>query len=99
MKASVFALRWTVWNGNDPILKERLSGRTINEGNHGEGCKELYYYPRQYADTFHIYETPLQVSAGSPSPMPTWWKPTGGAPKTNRNMNWKTRACLPMGKY
>lgn len=33
-----------LWNGQDPILKERLFGLTNNEGNHGEDVKELYYY-------------------------------------------------------
>jgi len=33
-----------LWNGNDPILKERLFGLTGNEGNHGEDVKECYYY-------------------------------------------------------
>src|SRR6187431_983864 len=33
-----------LWNGKDPILKERLFGLTNNEGNHGEDVKELYYY-------------------------------------------------------
>ena len=33
-----------LWNGNDPILKERLFGLTNGEGNHGEDVKELYYY-------------------------------------------------------
>jgi hypothetical protein len=37
-----FAL--AVWNGKDPILKERLFGLTNAEGNHGEDCKEYYYY-------------------------------------------------------
>ncbi|HAO03646.1 MAG: glucosidase [Chitinophagaceae bacterium] len=37
-----FAL--TLWNGNDPILKERLFGLTPANGNHGEDVKELYYY-------------------------------------------------------
>jgi hypothetical protein len=32
------------WNGNDPILKERLFGLTPNEGNHGEDVKEYYFY-------------------------------------------------------
>src|ERR1700731_4043333 len=34
-----------LWNGRDPILKERLFGLTGNEGNHGEDVKECYYYP------------------------------------------------------
>lgn len=33
-----------LWNGKDPILKERIYGLTGPEGNHGEDCKELYYY-------------------------------------------------------
>lgn len=32
------------WNGNDPIIKERLFGLTGEQGNHGEDNKELYYY-------------------------------------------------------
>jgi hypothetical protein len=37
-----FAL--ALWNGTDPILKERLFGLTNSEGNHGEDCKEYYFY-------------------------------------------------------
>jgi hypothetical protein len=33
-----------LWNGRDPILKERLFGLTNGEGNHGEDVKELYWY-------------------------------------------------------
>ncbi len=33
-----------IWNGRDPILKERLFGVTGPEGNHGEDVKECYYY-------------------------------------------------------
>src|SRR5262245_44808460 len=33
-----------LWNGKDPILKERFFGLTNSEGNHGEDVKELYYY-------------------------------------------------------
>ena len=33
-----------VWNGRDPILKERLFGLTNSEGNHGEDVKEYYFY-------------------------------------------------------
>src|ERR1700709_1331855 len=33
-----------LWNGKDPILKERLFGLTNGEGNHGEDVMELYYY-------------------------------------------------------
>ena len=34
----------SLWNGKDPILKERLFGLGNPEGNHGEDVKELYYY-------------------------------------------------------
>ena len=34
----------TLWNGKDPILKERLFGLSGPQGNHGEDVKELYYY-------------------------------------------------------
>ncbi|MGA2737457.1 MAG: glucosidase [Bryobacteraceae bacterium] len=37
-----FAL--ALWNGRDPILKERLFGLNNHEGNHGEDVKECYYY-------------------------------------------------------
>jgi hypothetical protein len=33
-----------LWNGKDPILKERLFGLTNAEGNHGEDVKEYYFY-------------------------------------------------------
>jgi hypothetical protein len=34
----------SMWNGNDPFLKERLFGLTGPQGNHGEDVKEYYYY-------------------------------------------------------
>jgi hypothetical protein len=37
-------LSLALWNGKDPILKERLFGLDNDEGNHGEDVKELYYY-------------------------------------------------------
>jgi hypothetical protein len=41
---SRLCLSLALWNGRDPILKERLFGLTNAEGNHGEDVKELYYY-------------------------------------------------------
>ncbi len=38
----VFSL--ALWNGHDPILKERAFGLTPGEGNHGEDVKEYYFY-------------------------------------------------------
>src|SRR5258705_3215120 len=42
MQRICFAL--TLWNGKDPILKERMFGLTGTEGNHGEDVKEQYFY-------------------------------------------------------
>jgi Mannosylglycerate hydrolase MGH1-like glycoside hydrolase domain len=39
-----FCFAIALWNGQDPILKERLFGLTGNEGNHGEDVKEYYFY-------------------------------------------------------
>jgi hypothetical protein len=40
----LLCLALALWNGNDPILKERLFGLTNSEGNHGEDVKEYYFY-------------------------------------------------------
>jgi hypothetical protein len=37
-------LALALWNGRDPILKERFFGLSNREGNHGEDCKELWWY-------------------------------------------------------
>ena len=42
--SSVCVLRLALWNGKDPILKERMFGLTNGEGNHGEDVKEYYFY-------------------------------------------------------
>ena len=53
-----------LWNGNDPILKERLYGLTGNEGNHGEDVKELYYYldsTPTHSYMKHLYKYPQRA--------------------------------------
>ena len=40
----ILCLAPAFWNGQDPILKERLFGLTNSQGNHGEDVKELYYH-------------------------------------------------------
>ena len=62
-----FAL--ALWNGSDPILKERLFGLTGNEGNHGEDVKEYYFY----LDTTptHSYMKCLYKYPQRASPTPT----------------------------
>jgi hypothetical protein len=37
-------LALALWNGRDPILKERMFGLTGNQGNHGEDVKEYFFY-------------------------------------------------------
>ena len=44
MTNSTFCFALALWNGKDPILKERLFGLTNSEGNHGEDVKEYYFY-------------------------------------------------------
>ena len=56
-----FAL--ALWNGRDPILKERLFGLTNTEGNHGEDVKECYFY-LDATPTHFLPEGAVQVSAG-----------------------------------
>ena len=55
-----FAL--ALWNGQDPILKERLFGLTGSEGNHGEDVKEYYFY-LDSTPTHSLHALALQVSA------------------------------------
>ncbi|MEO7801166.1 MAG: glucosidase [Ginsengibacter sp.] len=43
-----------MWNGKDPILKERLFGLRNGEGNHGEDVKELYYYLDNVPSHFYM---------------------------------------------
>ncbi len=43
-----------LWNGKDPILKERLFGLSNGEGNHGEDVKELYYYTDNIPSHFYM---------------------------------------------
>src|SRR5258705_6269151 len=59
MQRICFAI--ALWNGRDPILKERLFGLTGNEGNHGEDVKELYYYldsTPSHSYMKHLYKYP-----------------------------------------
>ena len=44
MIAPAMVLALALWNGRDPILKDRMFGLTNGEGNHGEDVKELWYY-------------------------------------------------------
>lgn len=53
-----------LWNGNDPIIKERIFGLTGSEGNHGEDVKELYYYldsTPTHSYMKHLYKYPQRA--------------------------------------
>ena len=57
-----FAL--ALWNGKDPILKERLFGLTNSEGNHGEDVKEYYFYldsTPSHSYMKYLYKYPQQA--------------------------------------
>jgi hypothetical protein len=57
----LLCLSLALWNGRDPILKERLFGLTNEEGNHGEDVKEVYYYldaAPSYAYARTLYKLP-----------------------------------------
>ena len=57
-----FAL--ALWNGEAPILKERLFGLTGNEGNHAEDVKESYFYldnTPTHAYMKYLYKYPQQA--------------------------------------
>jgi len=57
-----FAL--ALWNGKDPILKERLFGLTNHEGNHGEDVKEYYFYldnTPSHAYMKYLYKYPQEA--------------------------------------
>jgi len=50
-----------LWNGRDPILKERMFGLTNSEGNHGEDVKEYYFYldsTPTHSYMKHLYKYP-----------------------------------------
>ena len=76
-----FAL--SLWNGRDPILKERLFGLTNSEGNHGEDVKEYYFYldatPTnsylrflyKYPQAAYPYEDLVSTNRGAVGPTPS----------------------------
>ncbi len=71
-----FAL--ALWNGKDPILKERMFGLTNSEGNHGEDVKEYYFY---------LYSTPTHSYMKYLYKYPQALFPYGDLIETNRRRN------------
>ena len=84
-----FAL--ALWNGKDPILKERLVRADQQRGESRRGREGVLLLPRLDADPF-LHEVPLQVSAGGVSVRRISSRPTGGARATRWSMSCSTRA-------
>ena len=82
-----FAL--ALWNGKDPILKERLFGLTNSEGNHGEDVKEYYFYLD--STPTHSYMKFLYKYPQAAFPITIWWRRTGDASRAR----WSTSSSTP----
>ena len=82
-----FAL--ALWNGRDPILKERLFGLSSDEGNHGEDVKEYYFYLDNTPT--HSYMKYLYKYPQAEYPYEQLLEGKRAADRrTKRNMNWST---------
>ena len=85
-----FAL--ALWNGRDPILKERLFGLTGKQGNHGEDVKECYFYLDNTPT--HSYMKYLYKYPQAAFPYDELLKKTAVAAGTNPNTNFSTLESL-----
>jgi hypothetical protein len=96
-------LALVLWNGRDPILKERLFGVTNSEGNHGEDCKELYYYldgtpSHAYLKMLYKYPRSLFTSTGPVEKMSrntNYWTPEFSTRTAILTSLSNTRASIP----
>ena len=66
----LLCLSLALWNGKDPILKERMFGLTNSEGNHGEDVKEYYFYLD--STPTHSYMKMLYKYPQAAYPYETW---------------------------
>ena len=92
------ALRVALWNGQDPILKERLFGLTGSEGNHGEDVKEYYFY-LDSTPTHSLHAVPLQVSAAGIPLCRSGGREPAPRPRRARSTSWPTPACSTSSRY
>ena len=77
-----FAL--ALWNGKDPILKERLFGLSGNEGNHGEDVKEYYFYlDSTPTHSYMNFSTSIRRRS---FPTAAWSRRTAAAANANSNI-------------
>ena len=88
-----FAL--ALWNGKDPILKERLFGLTNSEGNHGEDVKEYYFYLD--STPTHSYMKYLYKYPQAAFPTPTSSRPTAAGAGTNSSTSCSTPGVFDRG--
>ena len=86
-------LSLALWNGADPILKERFFGLTNAEGNHGEDVKEYYFH--QDNTPTHSYMRMLCKYPQAAYPTRTWWLRTAGARAPNSSTSCSTPGCSP----
>ena len=86
-----------LWNGQDPILKERLFGLTGPEGNHGEDVKELYYYLD--ATPTHAYMKLLYKYPQRSFPTSGWCEKTRTAAATSPSLSCSTPAIFDDNRY
>ena len=91
-----FAL--ALWNGKDPILKERLFGLTNSEGNHGEDVKEYYFY-LDSTPTHSYMKYALQVPAGGVPLRAIWSRRTGAARATSSSTSCSTPGVFDEDRY
>jgi hypothetical protein len=79
------------WNGQEPILKERIVGLTNPEGNHGEDVKEYYFYVD--STPTHSYMKLLYKYPQAAYPYQTSSTPTALATDTISNTSYSTQGC------
>ena len=85
-----FAL--ALWNGRDPIIKERAFGLANSEGNHGEDVKEYYFYLD--STPTHSYMKYLYKYPQAAFPMTISSPPIAAAASTSPNTSCSIPACL-----
>lgn len=92
----LWCLALAVWNGRDPILKERMFGLTNGEGNHGEDVKELWWYLD--GTPTHSYMRMLYKYPQAPYPYADLVAENGRRKgKTSRNTRSPIRVCSRRG--
>ena len=91
-------LRLALWNGRDPILKERLFGLTGNEGQPRRGREGVLLLPRQHADAL-VHEVPLQVPAGGVPVRRAGRGEPAARDAASRSSSWSTRASSTSNRY